>query len=225
LTDDLVTVFEAQVRPLSEELRTDLLQGSTAGFLTGDLRWVLQAFETAGLEPGTTLAQGAPLLATPTPTRSAYRLGYQQATSFRQQFGVPTEPLDDLAQMLHKHCGWPSDRLTAVVGKRRDGVPQVVGPSANQTSQRFRLARAVYFLPSPDVETPPRLVTRAYTWDQRASRAFAAELLAPAEALRQEVRDHVPQAKVEELARKFRVSPWVIAHQLENHRIGWTEED
>ena len=72
--------------------------------------------------------------------------------------------------------------------------------------------------------TSPRLVTKAYTWDQRASRAFAAELLSPADALRDEVHDGVSPAKVDELAHKFRVSPWVIEHQLKNHRIGWTEE-
>ena len=83
--------------------------------------------------------------------------------------------------------------------------------------------------PPPDALSLPALVqnsllTRAYTWDQRASRAFAAELLAPEAALRQEVHDGVPHARVEELAKKFHVSPWVIEHQIENHRIGWTEE-
>ena len=48
---------------------------------------------------------------------------------------------------------------------------------------------------------------------------------APAQALREEVKDGVSHAKLEEIAKKFHVSTWVIEHQLENHRIGWTEEN
>lgn len=231
LTDDLAAVVESQVSKLGEELRTDLLQASTASSLASDLDWVNHALGKGELA-ATHASMSAPFR---NGHRSAHALGYQLAEQFRNQIGLRAQPVDNLAQLLQAKCGWPQEpeihldseaanRLAALVGKDRYGLPHVVGPRVNLDAERFRLARAVYFLPSASDDSPPRLLTKAYAWDQRASRAFAAELLAPAEALRAEVHDGVPHAKVEELAKKFQVSAWVIEHQLQNHRIGWMEE-
>jgi Zn-dependent peptidase ImmA (M78 family) len=59
------------------------------------------------------------------------------------------------------------------------------------------------------------------------NRAFAAKLLAPAQALRALVvkRTVVSFEGVEDLAGYFRVSPLVIEHQLQNHRIATVEPD
>jgi Zn-dependent peptidase ImmA (M78 family) len=65
-----------------------------------------------------------------------------------------------------------------------------------------------------------RLVTRANDWQQAASRAFAAELLAPAEALAARLQDPVDwETAAADLAREFQVSEWVIHHQAENHGL------
>lgn len=56
-------------------------------------------------------------------------------------------------------------------------------------------------------------------WSQRASRAFAAELLAPAEELAARATGRVTYDQVAELASEFQVSQMVIEHQLTNHRI------
>jgi Zn-dependent peptidase ImmA (M78 family) len=67
------------------------------------------------------------------------------------------------------------------------------------------------------------LVTNAHTWIQQASRAFAAELLAPINALRARVPREVEARNyvtlVDELASHFEVSSRVIEHQLENAEI------
>lgn len=64
------------------------------------------------------------------------------------------------------------------------------------------------------------VLTRAPTHRQQRNRAFAAEFLAPAEALRQRVPHRiVHEDAVAELAETFCVSTVVIERQLENHRI------
>ena len=52
---------------------------------------------------------------------------------------------------------------------------------------------------------------------QQLTRAFAAEYLAPAEQLRERMRDGCTSATA--LGEEFGVSPWVISHQMENHNL------
>jgi hypothetical protein len=87
------------------------------------------------------------------------------------------------------------------------------------TTIRFLACRGLY-MALRGATRGPRLVTDARTWVQRASRAFAAELLAPrtsaleryAEAER---RVGCDEAEVQ-VARHYDVSPKVIRHQIEN---------
>ena len=64
-----------------------------------------------------------------------------------------------------------------------------------------------------------RLLTRANDWQQSASRAFAAELLAPAAALSGRLANACAWDQQGQLADEFQVSPMVIAHQIENHGL------
>ena len=65
-----------------------------------------------------------------------------------------------------------------------------------------------------------RLVTDAYSWHQKASRAFAAELLAPKRALANRIETTpVDRQTIENLSREFRASTMVISRQLENAEI------
>lgn len=96
---------------------------------------------------------------------------------------------------------------------------------AGNWGDRFRLARALFFRPEPEVASPPRLVTRGYTWDQRASRAFAAELLAPACILRNRLGETVTLEELDGLSEEFGVRPNLIEHQIRNHNIACVVED
>jgi hypothetical protein len=69
-------------------------------------------------------------------------------------------------------------------------------------------------------QSPQRLLTSAHDWQQACSRAFAAELLAPAKALEAQRRPGSEWEDEGQLANRFDVSPWVIAHQLVNHGLG-----
>ncbi|TMQ05968.1 MAG: hypothetical protein E6J90_47520 [Deltaproteobacteria bacterium] len=62
-------------------------------------------------------------------------------------------------------------------------------------------------------------MTRASDWQQAASRAFAAELLATAAALAERMEGRADWDAVEKLADLFEVQPFVIHHQLSNHGL------
>lgn len=96
-------------------------------------------------------------------------------------------------------------------------VPLVVIRQRSRAPQRFERARALHALITSDA---PRLVTAAFDADQQASRAFAAELLVPAEHLRSRLTSRYVDAEdLNELAREYIVDPQVIRHQIENHEI------
>jgi len=85
------------------------------------------------------------------------------------------------------------------------------------SDERFDQARALYSLISSD---EPRLVTTSGDGEQQASRAFAAELLAPEAHLRRLIKSSfVSTDDAREIAASLRVSPRLVEHQIVNHRL------
>ena len=114
----------------------------------------------------------------------------------------------------------PTSPLDAILDRSASGAPVVV---ANQDGgiepERSRLARSLFFR---HFAAAPgrRLITAVHTWDQRASRAFAAEFLAPASALAKHIRGPVSFNDIDKLGDEYRVSPLVIEHQIDSQRLG-----
>jgi len=230
LTDDLIELMQSRLGLLPPELQHDLVDATTGGTLGSDLNWLDQALSRVSAN---TVANGD---VPPPPSSTAHQLGYHRAAAFRRQFSFPKAPIFDLSKLLHDRCHWPKPReqtmiidgttnISALVGKDQDNQPRVVGPPLGHLAERFRLARSLYFLPDAERPASSRLVTRAYTWEQRASRAFAAEILAPAEALRADVGNVVSADTIDQLARKFDVSFTLIGHQIRNHHLAWIAEE
>jgi Zn-dependent peptidase ImmA (M78 family) len=70
-----------------------------------------------------------------------------------------------------------------------------------------------------------RLVTDAFSWEQKASRAFAAELLAPRRVLAERISTSSADSDaIESLSREFKASTIVIERQLENAGISLSGE-
>jgi Zn-dependent peptidase ImmA (M78 family) len=98
---------------------------------------------------------------------------------------------------------------------------------AHENTKRFAYARALYeYLASSGNEAA--LASRAVTNRQAVNRAFAAELLAPAEGVRRELFGSaksdthtrtVGEEDISELADHFGVSTIVIERQIENHGL------
>ena len=158
--------------------------------------------------------------------------GYALARHVRQEFdldGVPLSTTADLARAL----GEEPDEVTTVTQPRNfgaaglvdgvvtrddDGLPAFAVRSGRESARRFHFCRALAeVLESPNSDA---LVTQARSDRQQRSRAFAAEFLAPVDALRARVRrSTLDEDGVDELAAEFGVSPWLIAHQVRNHGI------
>jgi len=232
LTPELVDLLEHQVASQPTLLKNDLLEASSGKTLSRDLDWTTAAASKLnGIAAETNDRQD--LRSSLQSMSTAHQVGYEKARVYRKTFDIPASPVGDVVALLHRRCGWPSDpeiilegppnpsRL-AMIGTDGAGYPRLVtNQSRHVTSRRFRIARSLYFLPAVDHPSTRRLITGAHTWDQRASRAFAAELLAPAAAVRTEIADdEISDELIDDLAGKFNVSSWVIEHQLANQDIG-----
>jgi Zn-dependent peptidase ImmA (M78 family) len=141
-----------------------------------------------------------------------------QARRVREELGLaPIDPIDPAQYLTHLTRSSEDRRLQALGGTGRDNRnPTVVlGDFSNERARRFTLSRALWhFLADDD---PIFLVTASYTNRQRIERAFAAELLAPAEGIQQRLSSDIfVEDDLEELADHFKVSARIIEHQLHN---------
>ena len=151
-----------------------------------------------------------------------WQRGYDLAQSFRR------EVVDDSSRdpnalgaelgIPYRHMHAVSNRLQGLVAA---GTPACVGTVSSETSRRFLQARSIGAFLSSSVPAPSLLSTMATDF-QAFTRAFAAEFLAPAEQLRVQIKGG--RTSVAALARDFHVSPLVISHQIQNHRLGFATD-
>lgn len=154
-----------------------------------------------------------------------WRDGYSQARLLRQRLMLTGPVPEALEQYLSGELGSlqtiefsPPDRIDAISVPTSTSAP-VLGlrSQLHEESKRFNLCRA---LGDYLHDGQPSLVTRARTEHQQRNRAFAAEFLAPADLIRRKLRDHwVGEQDIEDIAREFRVSDFVIRHQMVNHNL------
>jgi len=153
------------------------------------------------------------------PVAEPWRRGHELAKSVRHHLGIGDsrfefQPDGPLA-VHHSTTVIPGN--CSIQGLVAAGAPACITAKKNETSKRFLLARALgdYIGQS---EPGPGILTSLYTDRQAQSRAFAAELLAPADSLRARLGDEpVEHDTIDEISREFGVSSQVIGHQLENH--------
>ena len=160
--------------------------------------------------------------------RAAER-GYAAAHATRAILGHASDTLPELDDLL-KELGFSGflvhndslqdvdEHVQAAVGMV-SGAPRVVAPRKRPTQERFLTTRALYMSMIGATASSPRLVTAASSSLQAASRAFAAELLAPAAFLRRRVESGIDDELIENLAEECQVSPMVVKHQIENHAL------
>lgn len=160
------------------------------------------------------------------------RFGYQAAEVVRERSGIdPARRVASVAELSDK-AGVPNMKLEYNGSPARIGVRAVVGGDASKSgvlvarepsrssAKRFLEARGLYLMMF-GCSQGPRLVTDAHVWDQKAARAFAAELLAPREHVLEMYQNRIKKDdSVEEasqyVAKHFDVGDLVIANQLKN---------
>lgn len=161
-----------------------------------------------------------------------YQQGYAAARALREHVQQSVNGRVDLQALLsqlgypemHQHAAhWrDTDRsVKGIVGVSPQGKPTLIAPDLPREHQtRFLVARALYAVISGATADAPRLVTSSGTRLQAASRAFAAELLAPVDALRARMVGFPDEDALDQIAEEFGVSPTVVAKQLENYHAG-----
>jgi hypothetical protein len=149
-----------------------------------------------------------------------WRRGWRQAQVARQALGLGVDSRIDIEQYVQTRSRVGGDpRLQAVgVAPGDSARPTIVlGGVAGPSGTRFIQGRALWHRLAKDGST--FLITKSYTDLQKVGRAFAAELLAPAEGIRNKLPLPPSEAVQEDLgfvAEHFGVSPILIEHQLEN---------
>jgi hypothetical protein len=210
----------------------DLTEAAEADEVAAQWSWVQAASQQWNLGPipnGPPIQPGAAGL-------SPSRYGYQLAAKVRGAAGLDAStPVSSVEKLAGKVSGAlfraadqnhvPGHKVRAVVGWTPDKEILLAGRTLPRNdSRRFLAARGLYQALFA-CDQSQRLVTDAFTWDQQASRAFAAELLAPRAALTAQAPDKVDPENVKELVKKFKVSTAVIKNQLENAGVTLVAEE
>jgi hypothetical protein len=159
-------------------------------------------------------------------TARAYEWGYRATDAARAALGIAhDDPSGSNAFFEHlqfdpnigTEVGSEAVPISGAV-EREDDDMRLAVVGATPAHRKFAAARAS-FLTWSHAKTSSRLVTIARTRDQQASRAFAAELLAPAKYLKKRLgnRTDVSPFTLDKISEEMGIAPTVVRHQATNH--------
>ena len=155
----------------------------------------------------------------------AWRIGVATAHAVRQSERLNGNPIDNtrLADMagtsenVITNKTRSSDQLSFVM-KTNSGKYRIALRSKWETGRRFDVARIVGDrLFDDNIDDPLVPATQAYTYRQKAQRAFAAELLAPYDALDEFLSGDRSEERKNEAADHFNVSTFMISASIQNN--------
>ena len=151
-----------------------------------------------------------------------WQVGADAAKSFRRGERLGEDAISDRA--LCEMCGIPPKSLNQSSIKSpmaftlaSKGRKRIVFRARVRTGRRFDAARLLgdkLIVQNGEALQP---ATSTHTFRQKVQRAFAAELLCPIDALLTMVESDQSDESIEEAAAAFKVSPMLVARQLENH--------
>lgn len=220
LSDLISEVFEN----MTPGMRDEFLDAADPKQLSSSLNWTLEARKAGANATGVSSVDLSAIVATAVPDLTddslagePWQVGYAAASRSRDALGLGAhEPLppDPLLQASHLNV---DDRgLIGLAIRRDEEAPALVAARyTRSTTMRFAAARALWTLAADMVE--PFLITASHSPAQQASRAFGAELIAPAPGIEsflggQPINDET----VAEIADHYGASELLIRHQLEN---------
>jgi hypothetical protein len=153
--------------------------------------------------------------------RQPWEVGWEQARRIRQAAGLRPDQTFEIERLITNIIRPTSSPGLQALGGVRGGASPLIALShrPSEQSKRFTLARAMWHVLWEEPTT--FLITSAHTDRQKVERAFAAELLAPAEGIwarlvDDSVHSGLEEPSLEELANYFRVSTALVQHQIEN---------
>ena len=217
---------------LPAEMKREFFLAADSSALTEQARWIAKCLKQLEVhETKTKLAGKKGLYRTLGQSTTPWQSGYDLARRYRKEFGLgsPKKPLS-----LDKLCGLKKGnlpiirigeehQLDAVVKLPSDVGPQVATSKERESSKSYLLARSLCEFVCSDAEESA-LLTRISSDKQKRNRAFAAELLAPADGLRNLLSgSRIAHDELAEAAAHYHVSEWLVEHQVRNHRIADVE--
>jgi hypothetical protein len=229
IADETAQTIVRVAASLPAAVTADFFDTADANALVRAADWTLRAMATAGqaaagAEKSLEIVYAAlpnDLLAAADNERP-WRLGYSIAYRLRNELRIrDTEPFDVSPWVGIGAVDAPSHGIygCASVSGNRCGV--VLGGQPIGTSLRFGQARALgRALARP--EQHQFVLSAARSQEEKVARAFAAELLAPADGIRR-ILDELGSSDdnaLEAVARHFEVSPLLVRYQYENQLTG-----
>jgi hypothetical protein len=159
----------------------------------------------------------------------AYDWGYNATDAARSALGIAHDDpsgssaffdrlkLDPSAGVEEASEGTSNPLISGAVDREDDNM-RVALMGSNRAHKKFAAARAA-FLAWSQSKKSSRLVTAARTRDQQASRAFAAELLAPAKFLTKKLgnRAEVSSFVLDKISEEMGIAPSVVYYQAKNN--------
>ena len=202
-------------------MREEALASSSTDTLSRVREWLEKALASLDRLPSDPYWARIREALSPPSTAEPWEQGYELARSARQRLGLGSERIDfgsnGTLAFSHKVAEQPSTRLEGLVSAH--GPACVIAPRSEK-GERFLRARAVGNYLSRSKPTAG-ILNSLHTERQAKSRAFAAEFLAPAEALRVRLGNQLADDEtIEDLGDEFGVSSHVIVRQMINHQLG-----
>lgn len=218
--DDLIAVAEAMPPPLRDEF----LDSVDPGRLSVALRWVGAARRRASAvrRPRSRDFTARDLPLSVRGGARPWEVGYEAARAVRGELGLDSTKRMDVAEYVARAVAVADSAGLEgfVAAERGSDVALVLPRGMPPTAVRFAQARALG-LSLFERSRSEFLLDPARTESTKRSRAFAAELLAPAEGIR-EMLGRLPgetDAAFDAIAQQYAISPLVVRWQHDNQLI------
>lgn len=212
---------------LSEAAMRDLCEAATVASIRRAAEFAANISEALSKSDDLKLQ---PLFKTSVPPDAvlkAHEWGYIAASKARNLFGIPHDNPNGRTEFFQKlgfdptkvqDIGAPVSNQFPIQAAMQRNSDQMKLALSSGTDKEFSAARASFLAWAGDKENS-RLVTTARTREQRASRAFAAELLAPAAYLKKRLgRDlDVSPFTLDKISAEIGVTSTIVRLQAENN--------
>ncbi len=214
---ELAEQIESVFAVVGSDLGHDLLDAAVLGDLSADARWVQEQLAVLRRRPpgGEALLDRLRLSLAPiasTAGQPPWEIGWSAARRVRDEFGLmPTQPWT-----FATGGAIPVSELDdrGVVAAGMDSA-MILARDLGHRARRFAEGRALWHAMSSESGSP-YLLTRATSTTQAIGRAFAAELLVPAQGIHALVRQDIGDDDIGRIGDNFDAPEQVVSHQIEN---------
>jgi hypothetical protein len=217
---ELADLILRSATELSPSLLNDFLDAATPARLPDEASWVEEHWKAVARSPRRT--EGLPKLSDKVNGRPPWQQGYDDAYELRSALNVPPlEPFDVARLLAIEHTSRISRALQGLGARTSaSGHQLVLAEPRSPEAKRFAAARGLWRFLRP-AESNEFLLTSANTPIQKAERAFAAELLAPAAGIAKLLPSNdvepVELEAIHPVSTHYAVSDWVVEYQLVNN--------